>query len=185
VTADASATTAAASTTSTVDQATLDANNPFVMQTTPVPAAQAPAPAAQPTASAANNFQVSLVKDLSFETTTTQGKLKVEFKQEGGTFKLEGELGGRKLDVRGEQALQIMNQLLSGYHLQDALTATLQGKQVQLDAQVLNSIQTLDVELQDGRKIQSKGKDKTQGNNGLHKGQYKQEEKGKSKKHDD
>ncbi|PWK09052.1 hypothetical protein [Tumebacillus permanentifrigoris] len=171
------------STASSVDQATLDANNPFVVQTAP-----AASTAATPPAGVASNFQINQVKDMAFETNTTQGKLKVEFTQSDGKFKLEGELEGRKIEVQGEQAMQIMNQLLTGYQLQDALTATLQGKQVQLDPKVLSVIQTLDIEMKDGRKIESKGKsptDEGKHDNGKHKGQEKQMEKGKSKKHDD
>ncbi|MBL0387394.1 hypothetical protein JJB07_12095 [Tumebacillus sp. ITR2] len=200
--ADASAVTqtstagaSSASQADSVDQETLDANNPFVVQQPTASAAPVTATTASSAGDAvvASTFQLNAVRNLHFETNTTQGSLKVEFKQEGGTYKLEGDLGGRKVELQGDQAVQIMNKLMSGFQLQDALTATLQGKQVQLNSQVLNSIQTLDIEMNDGRKIESKGKpskgnspkDEGKHDNGKHKGWEKQEDKGKGKKHDD
>ncbi|KEO85229.1 hypothetical protein [Tumebacillus flagellatus] len=202
--ADASTTNGASTAVANpVDQATLDANNPFVVQQ-PAATSATGSTATASTGSAdsqgasgagtavASNFQLNSVHDLHFETNTTQGNLKVEFKQEKGTYKLDGELGGRKMSVQGDQALQIMTQLLNGFQLQGALTSALLGKQVQLDPRVLSSIRTLDIEMNDGRKIESKGakpgtppKEEGKHDNGKHKGEQKQEDKGKGKKHDD
>lgn len=186
-TATASATTTSGS--GGVDQATLDANNPFTVQSPPASTGTAQDPAATP--ALASNFQVSLVKGMELETNTTEGKLKAEFKQEKGSYRLTGELAGRKLDVRGDQAVQIMNQLLSGFQLSDALTSVLQGRSVHLDPSVLGAMEHLKVELQDGRKIESKGtpphgpKAEGKHDNGQHNGADKGRDKGKEKKHED
>ncbi|HEU4965618.1 MAG TPA: hypothetical protein VFV52_17520, partial [Bacilli bacterium] len=65
-------------------------------------------------------------------------------------------------------------------------TASLQGKSVSLDSDLLGSLQKLEIELADGRKIESKeagngNNPKAQGkhDNGKHKGWEKQKEKGK------
>jgi len=147
----------------TIDQGVLDKTNPFLVTA----AMPAPAPAG-------SSFDLSNVGKLELETNTTQGELKLAFEGEGG-MKLEGEFGERKVEVKGEQAVAVLTQLLAAYHLNDALTAALQGRQVQLDPNVLASIRELKVELKDGRKIQGKT------DNGKHKGW---EKNGKSKDDD-
>ena len=174
--------------------AAVDPFNPFVMYNADsagtADASSAPAPA--PT-NPDEQFNLAAVKKFEWKTMTTQGELKVEFKNENGKYKLEGQLNGRKIEVEGQQALALLAGLMQNAHLNDALTATMQGKQVALDAATVNALQGLKVELEDGRKIESKakGNPKAEGrhDNGNHYGQEKnkqeKEKKDKGSKHDD
>jgi hypothetical protein len=181
-----------------IPQSVLDANNPFsVAAATPASGSAttgstpaAPQPATSPNAS----FDIAQVKNMQLNSNTTEGQLKVQFKTEGGTLKLEGTIGDRKIQIEGDQARELLGRLVGGLNLKDALTASLQGKQVQLDSKVLGALQDLQVEMNDGRKIQANGHNpKAQGqhDNGQHKGLEKQQqnhddnkEKSKGKGHD-
>jgi len=167
----------------TLDASFVEQTNPFVVTAAAAPASPAPpstpAPAATTPVTTGGSLNLDAVKKLEFVTRTTQGELKLELKQEKEGFKLEGEWAGRKIEVKGEQALQVLNQLLQTYHLQDALGQALAGKPVTLDNRVLLAIEKLEVELLDGRKIESKGNNpKAEGrhDNGKHKGQEKKQD---------
>jgi len=174
-----------------VPQSVLDSANPFVVQQ-PVEAAvaaTAAGAAAGVTASAPvqkNEFVLALVKKFELKSNTTQGELKIEFERDGDGLKLEGEIGGRKIEVKGAVAEQFLTKVLASLSLNQALTAALKGQQVNLDPTVLAALEELKIELTDGRKIESKGNGnnpKAQGkhDNGLHKGW----EKGKGHDKDD
>ncbi|MGZ6529992.1 MAG: hypothetical protein ACXVC5_08520, partial [Tumebacillaceae bacterium] len=78
---------------------------------------------------------------------------------------------------------QILSKLMQSMDLSNALTASMNGKASNLDPNVLSSLQTLHIDLKDGRKIDTnpKGKGpkdagpKAEGrhDNGKHKGQEK------------
>lgn len=178
------------------DQALLDANNPFTVQGaagTATTTGNAPANSNAGTVGSGSAFDLSLVKDLQIQTNTTQGAMKVQFEDDDkGEIQLTGELGGRKIELKGEQAKQILNQLMQNMNLQAALTDSLQGKQVHLDPSVLQAIQGLHIDMKDGRKIDSAAhgnnpKEQGKHDNGKHLGQEKAKgkEHGKGHGHDD
>lgn len=171
--------------------AAVEPMNPFVMYnansagtadtatapdtTSPSATPSAPAPAQT---NPNDQFDLASVKNFEWATHTTQGQLKLKFSHEDDGFKLEGELNGHKFEVDGQQAIAVLSGLMQNAHLNEALTATMQGKQVALDATTVTALQGLKVELEDGRKIESKAKGnnpKAQGlhDNGNHYGQEK------------
>jgi hypothetical protein len=180
----------------------MEAINPFTVYTPQTPAtgsdseggaAQAPAQhAAQ--ASAQNEEQVTFslenVKHLELKTKTTLGELKLEWKSEDGEHKLEGKLGDRKIEVEGEPAQEVLSKLLESLGLQDSITALLKGEQVKLPPALAGALQELEIELADGRKIETNehpgNSPKAEGghDNGKHKGWEKQKKKEKKEKED-
>ncbi|MGZ6550786.1 MAG: hypothetical protein ACXVDJ_10970, partial [Tumebacillaceae bacterium] len=177
------------------DQNLIDSNDPFNVQsgstTTTASAGTASASTGDASASDENEeqasggtFSLDLVKNLEITTNTTQGVLKLHFTSDDkGRLKLDGDLGGHKLSLEGDQAGQILSKLMQSMDLSDALTASMNGKVSTLDPNVLNSLQTLHIDMKDGRKIDTnpKGKGpkdagpKAEGrhDNGKHKGQEK------------
>ncbi|ARU63584.1 hypothetical protein CBW65_23150 [Tumebacillus avium] len=177
----------------------MESINPFTVYTPPAassdtattPAATTPAPAPTPE-TAKQPFALENVAKLELKSQTTMGELKLEFKSEKGEVKLEGEIGDRKIEVKGQQALDVLNKLLASLGLQDSMTALLQGEDVKLDAALAGALKGLEIELKDGRKIETKqpgngNNPKAQGkhDNGNHYGQDKakkeKENKGKGK----
>ena len=161
--------------------AAVDPMNPFVMY-------NANSAGTAGTASAPTNpneqFDLAAVKNFEWTTNTTQGPLKLRFVHEDDGFKLQGELKGHKFEVAGQQAIAVLSGLMQNAHLNEALTATMQGRQMALDASTVNALQGLKVELEDGRKIESQAKGnnpKARGahDNGNHYGQEKKLEKQK------
>lgn len=162
--------------TSALDDMDLSQYDPFDVQEPVTQTAEQTKAAEQQRIAGA--FDLSLVKKLELKTHTTLGELKLEFKTDGGEVRLEGKLGDRKIDVKGDQAYQLLNQLLGSLELDSALTAAIQGEKVTLNASLLGALEKLEVQLADGRKIESKG------DNGKHKGHDKDKQKGKGKNKD-
>lgn len=163
-----------------VPQSVLDSANPFVVQQPIAPVPTAPASAQK------NEFDLAQVKKFELKSNTTQGELKIEFSRDGDGLKLEGEIGGRKIEVKGAVAEQFLTKVLASLNLQQALTATLQGGQVSLDPTVLAALEEVKIELTDGRKIESKGNGNNPKAEGRHdNGKHKGWEKGKGHDKDD
>ena len=159
--------------------AAVDPMNPFVMYNAnsagaadASTGADTASPSATPSAPAPatpnEQFDLASVKNFEWATNTTQGQLKLKFSHEDDGFQLEGELNGHKFKVEGQQAIAVLSGLMQNAHLNEALTATMQGRQAALDATTVNALQGLKVELEDGRKIESNAKGNNPKAQGLH-----------------
>ncbi|ASS74713.1 hypothetical protein CIG75_06815 [Tumebacillus algifaecis] len=165
----------------------LESINPFTVYTPPASVATTTAtPPATPVVAAAP-FSLQNVSKLKLKTQTTLGEVKLDFKAEDGKRKLTGKIGDREIKIEGEQALQVLNQLLENLGLQDSMTTLLRGEDVKLDTTLAGALMGLEIDLKDGRKIEtkpSKGKSpKAEGrhDNGNHYG-WDKEQKEKEKK---
>jgi hypothetical protein len=183
------------------DQSLIDANDPFSVQNSNTATASTGNAGTSTggtattgaTAATGGTFSLDLVKNLDITSNTTQGVLKLHFTSgDDGKIKLEGDLGGRKIALEGDMAEQILNKVMQSMNLSDALTASLNGQSANLDPNVLQSLETLHVDLKDGRKIDTNAPGhgnapKAQGrhDNGKHKGQEKEQGKGHGKKGED
>ncbi|TCP54531.1 hypothetical protein EV586_104150 [Tumebacillus sp. BK434] len=154
--------------TDTTPEVDMSAINPFTVYTPPAaPAATTPA-AAPAVETSQQPFSLDNVKKLELKSQTTLGELKLEFKSDKGELQLKGEIADRKIEVKGEQALDVLGKLLASFGLQDSMTALLQGEDVKLDAALAGALKGLEIELNDGRKIETKAPGKNPKAQGKH-----------------
>jgi hypothetical protein len=124
-----------------------------------------------------SGFSIENVQELHLSSNTNQGELKLDYRSDKeGTVQLTGSLGDKHVEVKGNDAKLLLNQLIERLGLTEGLNKAFSQPGTTIDRGALTAVHELNIVMKDGEKVKFDKEKVNVPDHGLHKGWEKQKE---------